>query len=146
MKRRTFIAALGGAAAWPLVASGQHPDKPLIGFLSARSAKESADLVESFCRGLAQYGVLERQNAIIDYSWADSHYDRLSGQARDLVSRRPAVFVSVGGDMTAKAAVSATRTIPIVAVFIGPCGRGICWKPESTRRQCYGRQQSKCCD
>ncbi len=119
MKRRTFIAALGGAAAWPLVASGQHPDKPLIGFLSARSAKESADLVESFRRGLAQYGVLEGQNAIIDYSWADSHYDRLSGQARDLVSRRPAVLVSVGGDMTAKAAVSATRTIPIVAVFIG---------------------------
>jgi putative tryptophan/tyrosine transport system substrate-binding protein len=120
MKRRAFIVGLGSAAAWPVVvARGQQPDKPLIGFLSARSARESAGLVDAFRKGLAEYGVLDGQNAIIDYSWADSHYDRLSGQASDLVSRRPAVLVSVGGDMTAKAVVSATRKIPIVAVFIG---------------------------
>ena len=119
MRRRAFIAGLGSAAAWPMVARGQHPDKPLIGFLSARSANESADLVKAFREGLAENGVLEGQNAIVEYSWADSHYDRLSGQAIDLVNRRPAVLVSVGGDMTAKAAVSATHTIPIVAVFIG---------------------------
>jgi putative ABC transport system substrate-binding protein len=66
-----------------------------------------------------EYGVFEGQNVTVDYSWADSHYERLAGQAVDLVSRQVAVLVSVGGDMTAKAAVSATRAIPIVAVFIG---------------------------
>ena len=119
MRRRAFIAALGGAAAWPLAARAQQSDKPLIGFLSARSAKESAHLVDAFRKGLAEYGIFEGQNATVDYSWADSHYERLAGQAIDLVSRHLAVLVSVGGDMTAKAAVSATRNTPVVAVFIG---------------------------
>ena len=116
MRRREFIAALGGAAAWPVAA---RADKPLIGFLSARSAKESAHLVDAFRKGLAENGIFEGQNATVDYSWADSHYERLAGQAIDLVSRHLAVLVSVGGDMTAKAAVSATRNTPVVAVFIG---------------------------
>ena len=119
MKRRAFIAGLGGATAWPVLARAQQSDKPLIGFLSARSAKESAHLVDAFRKGLAEYGIFEGQNATVDYSWADSHYERLAGQAVDLVSRHLAVFVSVGGDVTAKAAVSATRSTPVVAVFIG---------------------------
>jgi putative tryptophan/tyrosine transport system substrate-binding protein len=119
MRRRAFIAALGGAAAWPLAARAQQSEKPLIGFLSARSAKESAHLVDAFRKGLAENGIFEGQNATVDYSWADSHYERLAGQAIDLVSRHLAVLVSVGGDMTAKAAVSATRNTPVVAVFIG---------------------------
>ena len=120
MRRRAFIAALGGVAAWPVVARSEQPsDKPLIGFLSARSAKESTHLVDAFRKGLAEYGIFEGQNATVDYSWADSHYERLAGQAVDLVSRHLAVLVSVGGDMTAKAAVSATRSTPVVAVFIG---------------------------
>ena len=119
MRRREFIVALGSAAAWPMAARGQQSDKPLIGFLSARSAKESAHLVDAFRKGLAEYGIFEGQNATVDYSWADSHYERLAGQAVDLVSRHLAVLVSVGGGMTAKAAVSATRSTPVVAVFIG---------------------------
>ena len=117
--RRVFIAGLGSATAWPVVAGGQPSDKPVIGFLSARSAKESAHLVEAFRKGLAEQGVIEGQNAIVDYSWADTHYERLGGQAADLVTRRLAVLVCVGGDMTAKAAVAATRSTPIVAVFLG---------------------------
>jgi putative tryptophan/tyrosine transport system substrate-binding protein len=119
MRRREFVAWLGGAAACPLAAWGQQADKPVIGFLSARSAKESAYLVDAFRKGLAEYGLYEGQNAAVEYAWADSHYERLAGQAVDLVSRKPTVLVSVGGDMTAKAALSATRTTPIVAVFIG---------------------------
>jgi putative ABC transport system substrate-binding protein len=122
MKRREFITLVGGTmatGAWPVYARAQHPDKPVIGFLSARSEKESAHLVDAFRKGLAEYGVFEGQNATVDYTWADSHYERLAGQAVDLVSRQLTVLVSVGGDMTAKAAVSATRTTPIVAVFIG---------------------------
>ena len=119
MRRREFIAALGGAVALPVVARARQSDKPLIGFLSARSAKESAHLVDAFRKGLAEYGIFEGQNATVDYSWADSHYERLAGQAVDLLSRHLAVLVSVGGDMTAKAAVSVTRSTPVVAVFIG---------------------------
>ena len=83
MRRRAFIAALGGAAAWPLAARAQQSDKPLIGFLSARSAKESAHLVDAFRKGLAENGIFEGQNATVDYRWADSHYERLAGQAID---------------------------------------------------------------
>jgi putative tryptophan/tyrosine transport system substrate-binding protein len=85
MKRRAFIAGLGGSAVWPLAARGQRPEKPVIGFLSARSATESAHLVDAFRKGLAEYGIYEGQNATVDYVWADSHYERLAGQAADLV-------------------------------------------------------------
>ena len=120
MRRREFITLLSGAAAaWPLAVRAQQPAMPVIGFLSARSAKESAHLVDAFRKGLAENGVFEGQNVTVDYNWADSHYERLAGQAVDLVNRRVAVLVSVGGDMTAKAVISATRAIPIVAVFIG---------------------------
>src|SRR5262245_50649293 len=119
MKRREFIKAIVGSAVWPLAAAAQPSNKPFIAFLSARSANESAHLVEAFRKGLAEHGITEGQNVTIDYSWADSHYERLSGQASDLLARQPAVLISVGGDMTAKAATAATKTTPIVAVFIG---------------------------
>ncbi len=119
MRRRDFFAFAGGAMALPFETRAQQSGIPTIGFLSARSAKESAHLVDAFRKGLAEYGVFEGQNITVDYNWADSHYERLAGQAVGLVGRQIAVLVSVGGDMTAHAAAAATRTIPIVAVFIG---------------------------
>jgi len=76
-------------------------------------------LVDAFRKGLAEHGLVEGQNVTIEYRWADSHYERLAGQASDLLTRQPAVLISVGGDMTAKAASTATKSTPIVAVFIG---------------------------
>jgi len=119
MRRREFIRIIAGSAVWPLAANAQSLRKPVIGFLSARSAKESAHLVDAFRKGLAEHGMVEGQNVIIDFSWADSNYERLPAQAADLLTREPAVLISVGGDMTAKAASAATKTTPIVAVFIG---------------------------
>ena len=52
MKRRTFIAALGGAAAWPLAARAQQPTVPIVGFLSVRSLADSANDVAAFSSGL----------------------------------------------------------------------------------------------
>ena len=118
MRRREFIKLIIPAG-WPLAAHAQPSNKPVIAFLSARSAAESAHLVDAFRKGLAEFGIIEDQNVTVDYSWADSHYERLAGQAAALLARRPGVLVSVGGDMTAKAAAAATRTTPIVAVFIG---------------------------
>src|SRR5262245_26265229 len=119
MRRRNFIKVFVGSVLWPLAAGAQPADKPVIGFLSARSAKESAHLVDAFRKGLAEHRMVERQNVIIDDSRADSRYERLPKQASDLLARQPAVLISVGGDMTAKVASAATRTTPIVAVFIG---------------------------
>jgi putative ABC transport system substrate-binding protein len=72
-----------------------------------------------FAKVLAEFGIIEDQNVIVEYRWADSHYERLADQAADLLARQPVVLISVGGDMTAKAAAAAGHTIPIVAVFIG---------------------------
>src|SRR6476619_8500686 len=110
MRRRDFIRIVAGSAAFPLAANAQPSNKPAIGFLSARSAKESAHLVDAFRRGLAEYGLVDGQNVTIDFGWADSHYERLPAQASGLLARPPAVLISVGGDMTAKVAVAATHT------------------------------------
>jgi ABC-type uncharacterized transport system substrate-binding protein len=105
-------------------------------------------LVDAFRKGLAEYGIVEGQNVTIDYSWADSHYERLPRQAADLLARQRTVLVSVGGDMTAKVASTATNTTPIVAVFIGDpvVGGFVASLSRPTRRQYYRRQQFKCGD
>ena len=83
-------------------------------------------MVEAFRRGLIEQGVIEGQHIAIRYRFADGHYDRLPAQAAELVHQPVSVLVAVGGDMTARAAIAATRTIPIVSVFIGdPVANGL---------------------
>ena len=77
MKRRTFMALVGGATAWPLVARAQQAATPVLGLLSTRSPDESAHLLAAFRRGLAGNGFAEGQNVAIEYRWALGQYDRL---------------------------------------------------------------------
>ena len=114
MKRRAFIAALGGAAAWPMVARAQRPAMPVIGFLSSRSAGDSVSAVAAFRAGLAETGYVEGRNVAIEFRWAEGRFDRLPALAEELVRRPVAVLAPVAGYQTPRAAQAATSTIPIV--------------------------------
>jgi len=117
MRRREFILALGGAAAWTLAARAQQGPLPRIGFLSTRSRDESARVLPAFHRGLASAGYVDGQNVIVEYRWALGQYDRLGALANELVRRPVNMIVAVGGEPSTRAAHAATATIPIVATF-----------------------------
>ena len=117
MRRRAFIAGLGSAAAWPVVGRAQQPAMPVVGLLSVRSPDESAHLLIAFLSGLAESGVVEGQNAAIQYRWARGEYDRLPALAAELVHIPVAVIVAVGGEPAARAAKAVTTSIPVVTAF-----------------------------
>ena len=116
MRRRTFIALLGGAATWPLYANAQTP---AIGFLSSRSARDSVKVVAAFGKGLGEAGFTEGNNLSIEYRYADGALDRLPEMAAELVKRPISALVAVGGSNSAMAAKRASSTMPIVFVIGG---------------------------
>jgi putative ABC transport system substrate-binding protein len=120
MQRRDFIRLVGGVAAvWPLPGNAQQAATPVIGFLSGRSAKDSARVLNAFGRGLRLAGYIEGKNFSLEYSWADGKLDRLPELAANLVRRPVTVLMAVGGTNSALAAKSATSNIPIIFVVGG---------------------------
>jgi putative ABC transport system substrate-binding protein len=114
MRRREFVILGGAAAAWPLTARAQQPAKPVIGFLSSGSERSFAPQASSFLHGLKEMGYVDTQNVAITYRWAEGQYDRLAMMANDLVRAPVAVLAASGGTAVARAAKSATGSIPIV--------------------------------
>ena len=115
MRRREFITLFGGtAAAWPLAARAQQPVMPVVGSLYGTSAAKWTAPMAGFRRGLSEMGFAEGRNVFVEYRWADGHFDRMAEMAADLVGRNVAVILVGGSTAGVRAALSATRTIPIV--------------------------------
>jgi putative ABC transport system substrate-binding protein len=110
LRRREFIAGLGGAAAWPLAARAQQARKPVVGYL--RLGSPSPDDEAWFRQGLNEAGYIDGVNVAIEFRYAG---DRgLRAAAAELVRNQVAVIVATGSGPTVLAAKAATTKIPIV--------------------------------
>src|SRR5271166_1593554 len=108
IRRREFVAVLGGADAWPLAARAQQPAMPVIGFLRDATAAGSGFMVMGLRKGLGESGFVEGHNLTIDYVWTEGRSVRLPTLAAELVGRHVPVIVSsaINATIAAKAATS----------------------------------------
>ena len=127
MKRRNFITLLGGAAAWPVAARGQQPERMRrIGVLVAyaESDPEAQARIAAFRQGLRELGWTEGHNLRMELGWGTGDPDRARTLATELISQAPEVIVA-HGTPALTALYRATRTIPVVFVsVIDPVGAG----------------------
>jgi putative ABC transport system substrate-binding protein len=112
MRRRDFIALLGGAAAWPLAVRAQQA-MPVIGLLGSASAMPYKPFVDAIFQGLGEEGFVQGKNVAVEQRWADGQYDRLPAFASELVRLRVNVIVAIAPP-AARAAKAATSSIPVV--------------------------------
>jgi putative tryptophan/tyrosine transport system substrate-binding protein len=128
VKRREFISLLGGAAAWPLCARAQQPDRMRrIGVLISRTADdpEYQDRMTAFLEGLHQLGWHDGRNVHIDIRRSGEDASQIRRYAMELVALAPDVIQSSGGTATGPL-LQATRAIPVVfAGAVDPVGGGL---------------------
>ena len=127
MKRREFIGILGGAAAWPLAARAQQPERMRrVGVLMSVTADQpdGQDRLAVFQQGLQQLGWIERRNLDVDIRWGAGEPDRIRKHAVELVALAPNVILATGS-ATVGPLLQVTRTVPVVFVYVpDPVGAG----------------------
>ena len=129
MERRGFITLLGGAAVtWPHaallgVAFAQSNERVRLGYLWVGAEGSDGLTLSGVRQGLADFGLVEGRNLVLERRYADSHPERLSTLAMELVRLEVAVLLAPGAVVT-RAARSATETIPIVSVTNDPVALG----------------------
>jgi putative tryptophan/tyrosine transport system substrate-binding protein len=125
MRRREFITLLGGvAAAWPLVARGQQPKLPTIGFLGTATPSAWGSFTAAFVQRLREVGWMEGRTIAIEYRWAENRTERYAEIAAEFVRLKVDVIVTVG--IAVPALKQATSIVPIVfAIDSDPVGSGL---------------------
>jgi putative tryptophan/tyrosine transport system substrate-binding protein len=122
MRPRAFIAGLGSAAGWPLVAWGRQPGK-IIGFLGAGAATTWAPMVASFEQRVSELGWIDGRTVVIVFRWADGKSDRFGEIAAEFAGLKIDVILTAGSAVAATKRVSST--IPIVfAAALDPVASG----------------------
>jgi putative tryptophan/tyrosine transport system substrate-binding protein len=125
MRRREFIALVGGASVWPLAARAQR-QMPLVGFLNSASPDTYRFNADSFREGLAKAGFVEGYNVRIEERWARGDYGALPNLAAELVAAGVVVIAATGDVASARAAQLASNTVPVVFTIGGdPIGHGL---------------------
>ncbi len=112
MRRRDFIAFLGGALAW--TAPSRAQTVPVIGYLGSETPERYGSRLNAFRSGLTETGYTDGRNVAIEFRWAEGQYNRLPALAKELASRQVNLIVAAGGAEVALAAKSATTMIPVV--------------------------------
>jgi len=125
VKRRTFIAGLGSAVAWPIAARAQQPSKPhTIGFLGANTPAAQKQWTDAFVQRLRELGWIEGRNIAIEYRWAEARTELAVKFVAEFVNLKVDVIVA-GANTPVAAAKQATTDIPIVFAAAGdPVGSG----------------------
>jgi len=124
MNRREFVTAIGFALVSPATARAQQKPMPVVGYLSGNLPLPGTPAVTAFRDGLSEAGYVEGRNVAIEFRWAEFHDDRLPALAADLVSRKVDLIAAIGPS-AARAAKSATSTLPIVFVTSDAVAEGL---------------------
>ncbi len=124
MRRRDFIALVGGASTWPLAARAQQASTAKVGLLWPGAGPPISPRMESFREGLRRSGYVEGQNVTIELRYAQAGQEQLAGHAADLV-RANVDVIATFGDGGTKIAQGATSTIPIVTIGDDLLGSGL---------------------
>jgi putative ABC transport system substrate-binding protein len=126
MRRREFIAVLGSAVAWPVLAQAQEQAKsPTIGFLGSATASTESEWVAAFAQRLRELGWIDGRDVAIEYRWSDGRNERYAEIAAEFVRLKVEVIVTQG-TAPSLAAMHATSVIPIVFAGSGdPVATGL---------------------
>jgi putative ABC transport system substrate-binding protein len=128
MRRREFIAGLGGAAAWPLAARAQQGNRMRrIGYLDAGDENDPRlkSYISAFTQTLAGLGWTDGRNVQMDFRGGGADINRIQALAQELVGLQPDIILT-SGSVATRAVQRETRTIPIVFASVGdPVARGV---------------------